>query len=161
MATTEVTEHVAVPAPEVFELIARPDRHPLWQKDLTSDGIVSGDGGVGSQGREVRHVMGRSVITEYEITKHAAPRSWGFRTTSGPISMEGAFTCVPTEGGTEVRARIRFSGWSGEAMARFATRQFRQHLRELKDLAERGGPIADDTVHETQGNGADDAFRKG
>ncbi|MDX3225018.1 SRPBCC family protein [Streptomyces sp. ME19-01-6] len=131
----------------MFELIARPDRHPLWQKDLTSDGIVSGDGTVGSRGREVRRFMGRSVITEYEITEHAAPTRWGFRSVRGPISMEGVFTCAPVDGGTEVRARISFSGWSGEAMARFAKRQFLEHLRRLKELAERGGLASSDNVH--------------
>jgi uncharacterized protein YndB with AHSA1/START domain len=148
MATTEVTEHIALPVEEVFALIARPDRHPQWQKDLASDGIVTGDGTAGSQGREVRRVMGRSVVTEYEITEHVVPTRWGFRTLSGPISMEGLFSCSPADGGTQVSAQISFGGWAGEAMARFAKRQFREHLRHLKDLAERGGSTVSDTVLE-------------
>ncbi|GEB48906.1 MULTISPECIES: SRPBCC family protein [Streptomyces] len=153
MATTEVQTRIALPAQEVFALIAQPDRHPLWQKDLTSDGLVSGDGTAGSRGREVRRVMGRSVTTEYEITEHTdstdgtdgtGPMVWGFRSLRGPIDMAGVFTCAPADDGCEVRARISFGGWSGQAMARFATRQFAGYLDDLKELAESGGHPAGD-----------------
>lgn len=151
MATTEVTVHIMLPVEEVFELIARPERHPLWQTDLTSDGIVSGDGTVGSRGREVRRVMGRSVTSEYEITEHTAPVRWGFRTRGGPIDMAGVFSCERADQGTEVRAQISFGGWSGEAMARFAKKQFREHLARLKALAEGGGPVVAGEADRTGG----------
>lgn len=139
MATTDVTETIACPPERIFELIARPERHPSWQQDLTEDGILSGDGGVGSRGREVRTVMGRTVTSEYEVTDWVANERWGYRSVSGPIQTSGVIICTPVAGGVEVTATLRFAGWSGEAMARFARRQFGGHLRALKQLAE--GPL--------------------
>jgi uncharacterized protein YndB with AHSA1/START domain len=137
MATTEVSETIACPPDRVFALVAYPDRHPTWQHDLDSDGIVSGDGTAGSRGREVRTVMGRSVTSEYEVTEWVANERWGYRSVSGPIQTSGVITCTPVAGGVRVTATLSFAGWSGEAMSRFARCQFGGHLRTLKELLER------------------------
>jgi hypothetical protein len=124
----------------VFEFLSRPDKHPLWQEDLDSDGIIDGDGGIGSRGRETRRFMGRLVVTEYEVTEFRAAERWGMRSTTGPIGMEGTLSCAPSGTGTQVVIRMSFKGWSGEALARLAKRQFREHLRALKELMETGRP---------------------
>lgn len=136
MATTDVSETIACAPERVFELIAHPERHPSWQTDLDTDGIVSGDGRVGSRGREVRTVMGRKVTSEYEVTDWVANERWGYRSVSGPIQTSGIINCTPVAGGVRVTATLNFAGWSGEAMSRFARRQFGGHLRALKQLAE-------------------------
>jgi hypothetical protein len=138
MATAEAAEFIRCPVAEVFSLISHPEKHPLWQADLESDGIISGDGSAGSHGREVRRFMGRLVTTEYEVTEYCEAERWGFKSVSGPIAMSGMLSCVPSGDGTEVRIELSFGGWYGEAMARFAKRQFREHLRGLKSLVEDG-----------------------
>lgn len=139
MATAEATEFIRCPVTTAFGLVSQPESHPLWQRDLESDGIIAGDGGTGSLGREARRYMGRVVVTEYEVTECHEPDLWAFRTVSGPISMSGSVTCTSAGDGTQVRIEISFGGWYGEAMARLAKRQFQGHLRNLKDLIEAGG----------------------
>jgi hypothetical protein len=139
MATAEATEFIRCPVTTAFGLVSQPESHPLWQQDLESDAIISGDGGAGSRGREARRYMGRVVVTEYEVTEYHEPDLWAFRTVSGPISMSGSVTCTPAPDGTQVRIEISFGGWYGEAMARLAKRQFLGHLRNLKNLIETGG----------------------
>jgi hypothetical protein len=139
MAIAEAIEFIKCPVSAAFGLVSQPESHPLWQRDLESDQIISGDGGAGSRGREARRYMGRVVITEYEVTEYRDPDLWAFRTVSGPISMSGSVTCTSVAGGTQVRIEISFGGWYGEAMARLAKHQFQGHLRNLKDLIETGG----------------------
>ena len=139
MATAEAIVFIRCPARAAFGLVGQPESHPLWQRDLESDQIISGDGGAGSLGREARRYMGRVVVTDYEVTEYHEPELWAFRTVSGPISMSGSVTCTSVADGTEVRIKISFGGWYGEAMARLAKRQFQGHLSNLKDLIEAGG----------------------
>lgn len=140
MATAEAAEFIQCPVATAFALISQPERHPLWQHDLERDGVIEGDGGVGSRGREARRFMGRLVVTEYEVTEFQPPQRWAMRSVTGPISMAGTLTCVPAGDGTQVTMSLAFSGWYGEAMARFAKRQFQEHLAALKELIETGSP---------------------
>lgn len=139
MATAEAVVVIGCLAGVAFKLIGQPESHPLWQRDLESDQIVSGDGSAGSRGREARRYMGRVVVTEYEVTGYQVPELWAFRTISGPISMSGSITCMSVADGTQVGIKISFDGWYGEAMARLAKRQFQGHLNNLRDLIEAGG----------------------
>lgn len=143
MATAEAAEFIECPVAEAFLLLSQPDKHPLWQTDLESDGIIDGNGGVGSRGRESRRFMGRLVITEYEVTEFVEPQRWGMRSITGPLSMAATLSCAPSGTGTTVTISMSFGGWSGEAMARFAKQQFKTHLRTLKSLAEAGRRAAE------------------
>ena len=89
MATAEAREFIQCSAAEAFAMLSHPDKHPLWQADLESDSIISGDGGIGSRGREMRRVMGRLVTMEYEVTQYHEPERWAMRSLSGPITMTG------------------------------------------------------------------------
>ena len=39
MATAEAVEFIECPVTEAFALLSQPDKHPLWQTDLETDGI--------------------------------------------------------------------------------------------------------------------------
>ena len=88
--------------------------------------------------------MGRRMETSYEITEYEENKLIGFKTTSGPIPMEGSYSVESIEAGTKLSFKI--SGEPGglfklaePLVARTAKRQIETDFNNLKDLLESRG----------------------
>ena len=91
------------PAEAIFAFLADIDKRTQWQASLlevskTSEGPV----GVGATGREVRHIMGRRMESSFEITEFEPDRKISFKSTSGPIAIQGRYTLEPELGATRL-----------------------------------------------------------
>jgi uncharacterized protein YndB with AHSA1/START domain len=142
MAHAGETIVIGAPPEAVFALYERYDRHPEWQQELVGADITTpGPVGAGTQGVEVRRMLGREVRTPYEITEHDPPRRSAFRTFGGPIRFVGAATFAPVDGGTRMTFAVdvlaplplRPVAW---LLARRVARGLPGHLDRFKGLAE-------------------------
>ena len=96
---------------------------------------------VGTTGREVRQFLGRRMESTYEITEYEPNRKLGFKTTSGPIPMEGGYTLESAGGGTKLDFRIQgdadgFFKLAEPLLVRMVKRQVESDFGNLKDLLE-------------------------
>jgi uncharacterized protein YndB with AHSA1/START domain len=144
---TRIEQSVVIKRPieEVFAFATDYDTHLQWQSGVLEANITSpGPLGVGSQYTYVMQLLGQKMDTAGEITEHDAPKTHGWKATSGPFPFSGRFTFDVVEGGTKVTlsAEGEFAGFVKLAEPLAMTmlrRQLGTSLSNLKDLLEAQG----------------------
>ncbi len=133
------------PPDEVFSFIHDFSRVPDRQPSLIESAQVSeAPLAVGSQIRQVRKFFGPRIESTFEVTEFEPPRQSAFKTTTGPVPMEGRYLLEPVAGGTRLtwRGEIEESGvlrLAEPVFARMAKRELETSFAHLKDLLETKG----------------------
>lgn len=130
------------PVEEVFEFMTDPEKTPQYESGLLESGLTSeGPVGVGTTYREVRQFLGKRMESINEVTEYEPNSKFGFKTSSGPIPVEGNVTFESVEGGT--RVSVIGQGEAGgffklaeSIVGRMARRQLVADYANLKDLLE-------------------------
>ena len=126
------TVEIARSPHEVFEYIADPARIPEWQPDVRSAAFDEPAAvGVGTHGREVRHVMGSDRSFSWEVTEYSPDQRYGVRGLGGPVRAHVTMDVSHnTHGvGTQLRYGIAFEGHGvGRLIAPLARRSARKDL---------------------------------
>ena len=142
MITVDHSVVIDRPIQEVFAFLADGENHIQWRSGLvewkmTSEGPV----GVGSTSSEVLQFLGRRMETSYELTEFEQDRKLAFKTTSGPIPMDGSYTLESAGSGTKLTFRIQgesggFFRLAEHVLVRMVRRQVESDFGNLKDLLE-------------------------
>ena len=141
MITVEHSVVINRPIEKVFEFMIDIENAPQWRQGLVEVKKLSDELVVGARASEVLQFLGRRMETTYEITEYEPNKKFGFKTTSGPIPMEGGFNVEPAEGGTKVSFKIQgeaggFFRLAEPILARMVRRQVETDYANLKDLLE-------------------------
>ena len=135
------TVEIARSPHEVFEYIADPARIPEWQPDVRSAAFDDQAAvGVGTRGREVRHVMGSDRSFSWEVTEYSPDERYGVRGLGGPVRARVTMGVSPsTQGaGTRLSYGISFEGHGvGRLIAPLARKSARKDLRATLDSIKR------------------------
>ena len=133
------------PLAEVFEYLTNIENHVKWRAGLveaekTSDGPI----GVGSTGREVATFLGKRMETTFELTEFKPNSVMAFKSTSGPMPLQGRQTFEEVSGGTKVNFKIEGESGglfklAGPMLKGMASRQIETDFANLKDLLESRG----------------------
>ena len=142
MIRTEASTIINRPVEEVFQFAMETDKLTQWQGNLvqsrqTSDGPM----GVGSTFDEIRQAPGRKVETTWEVTEYELNRLVKWKTTAGPIPMEGGTSFESTDNGTRVTFQLeaRPTGLYGllqPILGRAVKKQVKSDMESLKDVLE-------------------------
>lgn len=97
--------------------------------------------GVGKTWVDTVQVLGRRIEIASELTAYEPLRRVGFRSTSGPIPLEGRYSFEPDAEGTKVTFTLQgepggFFKLAEPIVARSTQRQWDTNLANLKDLLE-------------------------
>ena len=96
------TIHIHRPLEEVFTYMSNIEHEVQW-RNLVDVKVTSGlPLRQGSTYRYVANMMGRQLQTEGEITAFELNQGWSFKSTSGPIPLEGGVAVESADGGTKV-----------------------------------------------------------
>ena len=135
------TVEIARSPHEVFGYIADPARIPEWQPDVRTAGFDEpGAVGVGTRGREVRHVMGSDRPFTWEITDYSPDHRYGVRGLGGPVRAHVTMEVSPSThaAATLLRYGIAFEGHGvGRLIAPFARKSARKDLPATLDRLKR------------------------
>ena len=135
------TVEIARSPHEVFEYIADPGRIPEWQPDVRTAGFDTPAAvGVGTRGREVRHVMGSDRSIRWEVTEYSPDRRYAVRGLGGPVRAHVTMDVGPnTDGsGTQLSYGIAFEGHGvGRLIAPLARKGARKDLSVTLDSLKR------------------------
>ncbi len=91
------------PIGQVFEFISATENDLQWQYGtLESARVSAGAIAVGNLMRSIGHVMGRRLLSTFEITEYESNKRYGFRSLSGPLEMRTLYTFGIDHGSTTV-----------------------------------------------------------
>jgi uncharacterized protein YndB with AHSA1/START domain len=135
------TVEIARSPHEVFQYIADPARIPEWQPDVRSAHFDDPEAvGVGTRGREVRHVMGSDRSIAWEITGYSPDQHYGVRGLDGPVRAQVTMdVSAGSDGaGTQLSYGIAFEGHGvGRLIAPLARKSARRDLPATLDSLKR------------------------
>lgn len=143
MIKIHVETEIKCPIEKVFAFTVSSDYDHQWQSGVlearqTSEGLMA----AGATFLQDVQFLGRRVRSTYEVTAYIPNEMFAFKTTSGPIPIEGAYTYETlTENSTRVimRAEAEVGGFFKLAeplVARTAQRQWEANFLTAKDILE-------------------------
>lgn len=145
------------PIGQVFEFISTTENDFQWQYGtLESARVSAGAIAVGNLMRSIGHVMGRRLLSTFEITEYESNKTYGFRSLSGPLEMRTLYT-FGIEGGsttvdlsTQVRARETLDVHE-KIIEKQLKKQLKENLLLLKNVLETGFDRAKGGTRELSG----------
>ena len=129
------------PLEEVFRFMTDNQNALQWQSGLLEARVTNGVIGVGKTWVDVVQVLGRRIEVASELTEFEPLRVVGFKSTSGPIPLEGRYAFAPDGEGIKVTFTLQgeaggFFKLAEPIVARSTQRQWETNLANLKDLLE-------------------------
>ena len=129
------------PLEEVFRFMTNHQNALQWQSGLLEARVTNDVVGVGKTWVDVVQVLGRRIEIASELTEFEPLRVVGFKSTSGPIPLEGRYAFEPDGAGTKVTFTMQgeaggFFKLAEPIVARSTQRQWETNLANLKDLLE-------------------------
>lgn len=133
------------PLEEVFRFMTDNQNALQWQSGLLEARVTNDVMGVGKTWVDVVQVLGQRVEIASELTEFEPLRTVGFKSTSGPIPLEGRYAFEPEGTGTKVIFVMQgeaggFFKLAEPVVARSTQRQWETNLANLKDLLEQQAP---------------------
>lgn len=132
--TVTASTDIACNPHDVFALVADAARIPEWQPDVREADFDDSDVHVGTQGHEVRHVMGADRRIGWEVTEYEPDLRYGVRGIDGPVRAHVSVALQPTDdgAGTHLDYGISFDGHGiGRLIAPLALRGARTDVPKV------------------------------
>jgi Polyketide cyclase / dehydrase and lipid transport len=127
------------PTDVVFALIADGSRNASWRPWVIEVRLRSGDGGEGSEWRQLVHGPGgKPADADYVVTTCLRPHQYGYQVTSGPVRGSAVYTLTEsTPGATTVSLALTLSPRGAlRLLTGFVLRQMVDELDSLDRLRE-------------------------
>ena len=130
------------PPHEVFGFISDNGKNAVqWVSGLIEARVTNDVMGIGRAWVDTMQVLGRRVEVASEVTEYEPNRAIGFRSTSGPIPVEGRYAFEPAGEGTKLTYTLQgvpggFFKLAEPLVARSMQRQWDTNLANLKDVLE-------------------------
>lgn len=145
MVHTRASVTVNRPPEEVFRFMADNQNALQWQSGLLEARVTNDVVGIGRTWVDVVQFLGRRVEIASELVEYSPERVLGFKSTSGPIPLEGRYAFEPDGEGTKVTFTLQgeaggFFKLAEPIVARSTQRQWETNLATLKDLLEQQAP---------------------
>lgn len=123
---------------DVFGYVTDAAHIPDWQPDVRKAAFEEpANVGVGSRGREVRHVMGADRTIAWEVTAYDPDQRYGVRGIDGPVRARVSVKLAPAEAdaSTHVEYSIGFEGHGiGKLIAPLARKGARKEVPTTLEL---------------------------
>lgn len=130
------------PVAQVFAFISSSANEFEWKYGtLASVQISEGAGGVGASFRTVGHLMGRRMVSTFEVTEFEANHQYGYKSLSGPLDSHTKYTVEAGPGGTRLQVVTHASSRDASApldgfMERHMQKELNDNLSMLKTVLE-------------------------
>lgn len=142
MINLNVSTIIYRPVRQVFDFVSTPENDFQWQYGtLASSRLSEGVGNLGTFFRNIGHLMGRRILSTFEVTEYEPNRKYGFKSLSGPLHSQTSYTFEIGNGSTRVSASIQamavnFFQMDERILEKKMKKQLKENLAMLKDLLE-------------------------
>lgn len=130
------------PLRQVFEYVSVPENDFQWQYGtLATARLTKGAGTLGSLYRSVANLMGRRIVSTYEVTEFEPNKKFGIASRSGPLQSQISYLFEMENGSTKITVSVQanpvnlFRMTEGTLTKGMKT-QIRENLAMLKELLE-------------------------
>jgi hypothetical protein len=130
------------PVKQVFDFVSTPENDFQWQYGtLASARLSEGDSPIGSFFRTIGHLMGRRVLSTFEVTEYEPDKSYGFKSLSGPLNSHTSYTFEIANGNTKLALStqakvVNFFQVDEGVLEKRMKKQLQENLAMLKNLLE-------------------------
>jgi len=152
MINLNVSTTIYRPVRQVFDYVSMPENDFQWQYGtLATANLSDAMGAIGALFRSIGHLMGRRVLSTFEVTEYEPHTKYAFKSVSGPLNSVTCYTFEMIDGCTKVNvtthANIVNSFHINEALLeKRMKKQLQENLTLLKTLLEgKGAPSALET----------------
>lgn len=142
MINLSVSAMVYRPIRQVFEYVSTPENDFQWQYGTLATARLSEEAGaLGSFFRNIANLMGRRVVSTYEVTEFVPDKKYGITSRSGPLQSQTSYTFEMENGSTKITVSVHanpvnFFQMTDGALAKGMKTQVRENLAMLKELLE-------------------------
>ena len=142
MSIIKANQVINRPVSEVFDYMLNFNDVPIWQSNVLEARLTTlGPVGVGSEIRWVQKFLGKRFESTLKVVEYKQNEMVRFKSISGPIDIDGAYTFESVEGGTkltqstqgELHGIFKVADSIGTNMYR---RQVSANFKNLKDSLE-------------------------
>ena len=123
---------------EIFSYIAKPESNPIWDSN-TFESLHYSEGavGVGTTGKSVSRLFGRSYEANFTYDDYDPPHLVSHRMTAGPMEMQTTNGLKEVENGTQITLslKVKFKGINKlrePFISKRLKKQFRENLEVLR-----------------------------
>jgi len=132
------------PIRQVFDFMSVPENNFQWQYGtLASARISEGAGNIGTFFRSIGHLMGRRILSTFEINEYELNKRYGFKSLSGPLNSQTSYTFEIVNSSTKITIStqaqanvVNFFQMNEIILGKKMKKQLIENLAMLKDLLE-------------------------
>ena len=141
MAKVETNIVVNRPVGEVFQFISVNENALQWQPGLLDARITNDVQGLGRAWIDTVQFLGRRIEVPFQLTDWQRDQQIAFKSTGGPIPMQGRYSFEPSGNGTQVTFVLTgepggFFKLAEPVLMQILQRQWQTNLANLKDVLE-------------------------
>ncbi|MGB8984951.1 MAG: SRPBCC family protein [Anaerolineales bacterium] len=142
MISLNVSTMIYRPVSQVFNFMSAPENDFQWQYGTLASARLSEDiASIGSLFRSIGHLVGRRFESTFEVTEYEPNRKYGFKSISGPLNSQTAYTFEIASGSTKVTVSTQANLINSFQMTegileKKLKKQLKENLAMLKELLE-------------------------
>jgi hypothetical protein len=135
------------PVRQVFDFVSTFENDFEWQYGTLATARLPRDRStVGTFFRSIGHLMGRRVISTFEVTDYEPDQKYGFKSLSGPLQSQTSHTFDSSGTGTKIHISVQanvvnFFQADASVLEKNMKKQLKENLAMLKTILE-AKPIA-------------------
>ena len=144
MIDIHLSELIYLPVKQIFDFVSTPENDFQWQYGtLASSRLSEGVGEPGTFFRSVGHIMGRRVLSTFEVTEYEPNRRYCFKSLSGPLKSHTCYTFDLANDGSTLNISAQVNPVNALQLDEAVLeKKMRQQLQEdlmlLKEILEAG-----------------------
>ena len=144
MIDIHLSELIYLPVKQIFDFVSTPENDFQWQYGtLASSRLSEGVGEPGTFFRSVGHIMGRRVLSTFEVTEYEPNRKYCFKSLSGPLKSHTCYTFDLASDGSTLNISAQVNPVNALQLDEAVLeKKMRQQLQEdlmlLKEILEAG-----------------------
>lgn len=130
------------PVKQVFDFVSTFENDFEWQYGtLATAGLPKDRSAIGTFFRSIGHLMGRRVISTFEVTDYEPNRKYGFKSLSGPLQSQTCYTFDSSGTSTKINISmqanvVNFFQVDAGVLEKNMKKQLQENLVMLKTILE-------------------------
>ena len=142
MIDLNMSTMIYLPVKQIFDFVSTPENDFQWQYGtLAASRLSEGVSELGTFFRSIGHIMGRRVLSTFEITEYEPNRKYCFKSLSGPLTSYTCYTFDIVNGGSRINIAAQVNPVNGLQLSegvleKKMRKQLKENLTLLKDILE-------------------------